>query len=418
MAGSSIPRFYERDRASRLEALREAASLDEADIAVLSGGGGIGFEEADAMVENAVGTMGVPLGIATNFVVNSRDVLVPMATEESSVIAAASRGARAARATGGFAASAGEARMVGQVQIVGGYADDAEARVAAASGEILGAANSASRTLRRLGRGARSVSCRRVRTGDAEQLVVELDVDVGDAMGANATNSMCEAAAPAIEAATGGRALMRILSNYSPRRMASATATFLAAEVGGEGAVRDMVLAYELARHDMFRAVTHNKGIMNGIVAVATATGQDVRAIEAAAHAHASAGGAYTSLSGWSVDAEGNLAGRLEVPLAVGTVGGISGIHPTARACARVMRASAPADLACVMAAVGLAQNYSAMRALVTTGIQAGHMRLHARNLAIAAGAPPARAAAVAARMVSEGDISEARAREILAGGQ
>jgi len=418
VAGSSIPRFYERDRASRLEALREAASLDDADIAVLSGGGGIGFEEADAMVENAVGTMGVPLGIATNFVVNSRDVLVPMATEESSVIAAASRGARAARATGGFAASAGEARMVGQVQIVGGYADDAEARVAAASGEILGAANSASRTLRRLGRGARSVSCRRVRTGDAEQLVVELDVDVGDAMGANATNSMCEAAAPAIEAATGGRALMRILSNYSPRRMASATATFLAAEVGGEGAVRDMVLAYELARHDMFRAVTHNKGIMNGIVAVATATGQDVRAIEAAAHAHASAGGAYTSLSGWSVDAEGNLAGRLEVPLAVGTVGGISGIHPTARACARVMRASAPADLACVMAAVGLAQNYSAMRALVTTGIQAGHMRLHARNLAIAAGAPPARAAAVAARMVSEGDISEARAREILAGSQ
>jgi len=220
---------------------------------------------------------------------------------------------------------------------------------------------------------------------------------------------------PSIEGA-GGRALLRILSNYSPRRMAAATATFPAGDVGGEGAVRDMVLAYELARHDMGRAVTHNKGIMNGIAAVATATGQDVRAIEAAAHAHASLGGAYSSLSEWSVGPSGDLVGRLEVPLAVGTVGGISGIHPTARVCAKVMRASAPADLACVMAAVGLAQNYSAMRALVTTGIQAGHMRLHARNLAIAAGAAPGRAGEVAGRMVSEGSISEARAREILAG--
>ncbi len=414
MAGSSLPGFFRRDRDERLTALREAASLDDGDIAVLSGAGGIAFGEADSMVENAVGTFGVPLGMATNFVVNSRDVIVPMATEESSVIAAASRGAKAARATGGFSARAGDAHMIGQVQVTGDYASDAEARVADAADAILDAANSASRTLPRLGHGAKSVSCRRVKTDGPEQLVVEIDVDVGDAMGANATNSMCEAAAPVIETATKGRALMRILSNYSTRRTVSVTAVFEKSEVGGSGTVNDMILAHQLAKHDMYRAVTHNKGIMNGIVAVASAVGQDVRAIEAAAHAHAARSGVYSSLSEWSVDENGNLVGRLEIPLAVGIIGGISGIHATARVCAKIMRVSSSGDLACIMAAAGLAQNYSAMRALVTTGIQAGHMRLHARNLAIAAGARPDRAAAIAKQMVKEGDISEGRAREIL----
>ena len=398
--------------------MRKAAGLDDADIAVLEGGGGIGFGAADAMIENAVGTFSSPLGIATNFVVNGSEILVPMATEESSVIAAASRGAKAARAGGGFFAKAGPPHVVGQIQLVGPIADDAEEQVARGAGRILAAANSASRTLPQMGRGARSVTSRRVRTGGGDQLLVELLVDAGDAMGANATNSMCEAAAPVIEELTGARALLRILSNYSESRTATVTATFARDAVGGDGVVRDMILAYELARHDVYRATTHNKGIMNGITAAAASVGQDVRAIEAAAHAYASRGGAYASLSEWKKDGDGNLAGRLEIPLAVGTVGGISRVHPTARVCAKIMHAATAQDLACVIASAGLAQNYAAMHALVTTGIQAGHMRLHARNLAVAAGATLEEAAGVAAQMVGEGDVSESRAREILGSGR
>lgn len=411
--GSSIPKFFEKDRKERLDALRTAANLDDNDIAILKSAGGIGFDEADAMIENAIGTFSASLGIATNFVINDSEVLVPMVIEESSVIAAASKGAKAARDAGGFHVDVGLPYVIGQIQIVGDFDIDAESKVSANTQRILDVANSQSHTLSKMNRGAKSVLCRRIKTDGDEQLLVEITVDTGDAMGANVTNSMCEAVAPIIEELSGGRALLRILSNYSEQRIVKVTATF-----SGDDAsiVNDMLLAYQLAKHDIYRAVTHNKGIMNGITAVASSVGQDIRAIEAAAHAYASKAGSYSSLSRWSKNKDGKLVGELELPLAVGTVGGISKVHPTIRVCAKIMNATSALELACVIGSAGLAQNYAAMRALVTTGIQAGHMRLHARNLAIAAGATLQQAPKIAEQMIRESNISETRARDILGG--
>lgn len=320
---SAMPGFYGRSRGERMRMVGSFAGLSDEELAVLADpAGGIGFAQADRMVENAVGTMALPLGVATNFVINGRDALVPMAIEEPSVIAAASKGAKAARVLGGFRAEAGPQVCIGQIQVVygGGGGDsgspspqppplqEAERRIAASAGEVLAAANACSSTLSKSGRGAKAVTCRMVGgpgRGDGggpaaaatAMLLVELHVDVGDAMGANVTNSMCEAAAPIIERAVGGTALLRILSNYSTVRTARATAVFDEAAVGGAGVVDSMILAYRLARDDVYRAVTHNKGIMNGCAAAAAAAGQDVRAIEAAAHAYAARTGAYSSLS-------------------------------------------------------------------------------------------------------------------------
>lgn len=428
---SALPGFYRLGREERLRAVAGFAGLTGDEAAALADpAGGLDFGRADRMVENAVGTMALPLGVATNFVVNGRDVLVPMAIEEPSVVAAASKGAKAARALGGFRAEAGPQVCIGQVQVVYGGGggppplDEARRRIGGASAEMLAAANACSATLSRSGRGARAVTCRAVGGaagggrggGDGPpMLLVELHVDVGDAMGANVTNSMCEAVAPIVERAVGGRALLRILSNYSTVRTARATAAFAADIVGGPGVVDSMLLAYRLARDDVHRAVTHNKGIMNGCVAVASATGQDVRAIEAAAHAYAARRGAYRSLSDWSKDGDGNLVGSLEMPMQVGTVGGVAGVHPTARACMKMLGAGSAAGLACCIVSAGLAQNYSAMRALCTEGIQRGHMRLHARNLAAvaAAGRAGVDADAIARTMVSEGRVSAERARQL-----
>ena len=451
---SAMPGFYGRSRGERMRMVGSFAGLSDEELAVLADpAGGIGFAQADRMVENAVGTMALPLGVATNFVINGRDALVPMAIEEPSVIAAASKGAKAARVLGGFRAEAGPQVCIGQIQVVYGGSgsggggsgggdsggpptpplQEAERRIAASAGEVLAAANACSSTLSKSGRGAKAVTCRMVGgpgRGDGggpaaagpaaagtAMLLVELHVDVGDAMGANVTNSMCEAAAPIIERAAGGTALLRILSNYSTVRTARATAVFDEAAVGGAGVVDSMILAYRLARDDVYRAVTHNKGIMNGCAAAAAAAGQDVRAIEAAAHAYAARTGAYSSLSEWSKDAAGNLVGSLEMPMQVGTVGGVAGVHPTARLCLRILGASSAAELACLIVSAGLAQNYSAMRALCTEGIQRGHMRLHARNLAAAAAlaagaADPDR---IARTMVAEGRVSAERARELAA---
>ena len=445
---SAMPGLYDRSRDERMRMVGRFAGLSGPEMDALADpAGGIAFEQADRMVENAVGTMAVPLGVATNFVINGRDVLVPMAIEEPSVIAAASKGAKAARVLGGFRAEAGPQVCIGQIQVVyGGGGDpaptlqDAERRIAASAGEILAAANACSSTLSGSGRGARAVTCRAVGGRGAGQadgaadgaadamLLVELHVDVGDAMGANITNSMCEAAAPIVERAVGGRALLRILSNYSTVRTARATAVFDEAAVGGAGVVDSMLLAYRLARDDIHRAVTHNKGIMNGCAAAAAAAGQDVRAVEAAAHAYAARTGSYSSLSEWSRDAAGNLVGSLEMPMQVGTVGGVAGVHPTARLCLKILGASSAAELACCIVSAGLAQNYSAMRALCTEGIQRGHMRLHARNLAAAAVAASAAGAGAAGRgtadadriartMVAEGRVSAERARQLAGAG-
>ena len=244
-------------------------------------------------------------------------------------------------------------------------------------------------------------------------LIVELLIDVGDAMGANVTNTMCEAVSPLLEKITGGRALLRILSNYSTRRITKATAVFDKKEIG-EDVVDDIILAYQFADNDVYRAVTHNKGIMNGITAVANATGQDSRAIEAAANAYATRSGQYRSLSKWTKDHEGNLVGSLELPLSVGIVGGIANVHPIAKICMKILKVSSAQELACIMTATGLAQNYSAIRALSTEGIQKGHMRLHARNLATAAGAKPDQVDKIVQKMIEEKKISLDRAKELL----
>lgn len=417
---SAIPRFFEKTRDERLGAISDVAGLGAGDTEALrDASGGLAFEQADNMVENAIGTLATPLGVATNFVVNGRDVLVPMAIEEPSVIAAASKGAKAARGGGGFRATASGTYSIGQIQLLDVTdADAAARRIAERSGDIIALANTKSSTLSKMGRGAKGVSCRTVDAPSGRMLIAELLIDVGDAMGANITNSMCEAVAPLLEDICGGRgarALLRILSNYSTRRTVRAQATFPRDVVGGPGVVSDMISAFEFADCDVYRAVTHNKGVMNGIIAVANATGQDGRAIEAAAHAYACRTGRYRSITQWGRDGRGDLVGTIELPMSVGVVGGVVTVHPVARACMRILGAGSAGELACIMASAGLAQNYAAMRALATDGIQKGHMRLHARNLAVAAGAGPGEVDRVVRKMVSGGAVSMQGARNALA---
>lgn len=414
--GSALSRFRDKSRDEKLRLVAESAGLGEEDLAVLAGGdGGITFERADGMVENAIGTFALPLGVATNFRINGRDVLIPMVIEESSVIAAASNGAKTARAAGGFHASASEQYSIGQIQLLD-VADAAAAskKIDAVASELLDIANSKSSTLPKQGRGAKQLTCKTVDAPSGSMLVVELLVDVGDAMGANVTNTMCESVAPRLAELSGGRVLLRILSNYSEQRMAIARAIFPRDAVGGPQVVQDIVAAYEFADNDVYRAVTHNKGVMNGVIAVANALGQDSRAIEAAANAYASKTGRYRPLTSWSVDDRGNLAGVLEMPLAVGIVGGIVKVHPVSRVCMRILGATTAGGLACIMASAGLAQNYAALRALVTDGIQKGHMRLHAKNLALAAGAKLDEIDDIVRDMISQGKVSVQGAKTML----
>jgi len=377
---SSISGFFEKNRKERLDIIAKFANLTETERKILEESGGIGFDQADKMVENAIGTFSFPLGIATNFVINKKEYLIPMVIEEPSVIAAASKAAKIARVHGGFTMQNDESYSIGQIQVVNVDAKAAAANVMKSSKEILELANSKSATLSKMGKGAKGVSCKEIATDSGSMLIVELLIDVGDAMGANVTNTMCEGVAPLIGKVTGGKTLLRILSNYSTRRLVRGTATFDKGQVGGSDIVDNIVLAYQFAANDEYRAVTHNKGVMNGIIAVANATGQDTRAIEAAAHAYASRNGRYDSITEWSKDKEGNLVGKIELPLSVGIIGGIITAHPTAKVCAKILGIESASELACVIAATGLAQNFSALRALASEGIQKGHMKLHARK--------------------------------------
>ncbi|MEM3065483.1 MAG: hydroxymethylglutaryl-CoA reductase, degradative [Candidatus Nitrosotenuis sp.] len=379
---SAISGFFEKNRKERLDIVAEFAGLTQEERKIIESGGGIGFEEADKMVENAVGTFSFPLGIATNFVINKKQYLVPMVTEEPSVIAAASKAAKIARAHGGFTMQNDESYSIGQIQVMDVDVKSAIQQILKSSKEILELANSKSSTLSKMGKGAKEVSCREIKTDSGPMLIVELLIDVGDAMGANVTNTMCEGVAPLIEKITGGKVILRILSNYSTRRLVRGTAVFDKDQVGGQETVDNIVLAYQFAAHDQYRAVTHNKGIMNGIIAVANATGQDTRAIEAAAHAYAARSGRYGSLTEWSKDRDGNLVGKIEMPMSVGVVGGVIGTHPMAKVCTKILGIKSASELACVICAVGLAQNFGALRALASEGIQKGHMRLHARKQA------------------------------------
>ena len=381
MPDSSISKFFEKTLKERLGLIADFSGLSKDELKIIEDAtGGISFDEADGMIENAIGTFSLPLGIATNFQINDKDYLIPMVIEEPSVIAASSKAAKIARVQGGFKAEADESYSIGQIQVVNVDVQSAIPKVIGATNEILDLANSKSETLPKLGKGAKEISCKDLPTSSGHMLIVELTIDVGDAMGANVTNTMCEAVAPMIEKLTGGKTLLRILSNYSTKRMVNASAVFDRDAVGGEKVVDDIILAFQFAENDPYRAVTHNKGVMNGVIAVANSTGQDSRAIEAAAHAYASAGGTYSSLTKWSKDKNGNLIGNFELPLSVGIVGGVIRHHPIAKICTKILGVSTAQELSCVLAVAGLAQNFAAMRALVTEGIQKGHMKLHARK--------------------------------------
>ena len=383
MTDSSIPKFFEKSHEEKLDIICNFSDLTDDEVNHLKNAtGGIDFEHADKMIENAIGTFSLPLGIATNFKINNKDYLVPMVIEEPSVIAAASKAAKIARVHGGFTATVEGNISIGQVQVLDVNIQKSISAINSNSNEIIELANSASKTLPKLGKGAKQIHCKEIKTSTSSMLIVELMIDVGDAMGANVTNTMCETVAPLIEKITGGKTLLRILSNYSTKRMVSVSGTFDKEAVGGEQVVDDIISAFEFADNDVYRAVTHNKGVMNGTISVANATGQDSRAIEAAAHAYASRTGKYRSLTKWEKDNSGNLIGKFEIPLSVGIVGGVTNDHPIAKICTKILKLANVQDLACIMAATGLAQNFAAMRALVTEGIQKGHMKLHARKQA------------------------------------
>ena len=415
MPDSSISKFFEKSRKERLNTIAAFANLSKDELDILENtDGGISFDKADKMIENAIGTFSLPLGVATNFKINGKDYVVPMVIEEPSVIAAASKGAKIARIKGGFEVTADESYSIGQIQILNVDSNSAIKKIQDSTIKILELANSKSNTLSKMNKGAKEISCKIIDAPSGNMLIVELLIDVGDAMGANITNTMCEAVSPLIEKITGGSALLRILSNYSTRRMVKAKAIFEKESVGGEDVVDNIILAFEFADNDVYRAVTHNKGIMNGIISVANAVGQDSRAIEAAANAYAAISGKYRSLSKWSKDSDGNLVGILEIPLSVGIVGGIVNVHPVAKVCAKILNVESAQELACVMTATGLAQNYSAIRALSTEGIQKGHMRLHARNLAAAAGATSAQIDQIVEQMIQAKSISLDNAKKLL----
>jgi len=414
LANSSISKFHEKSKEERIKKVASFSGLSKEDIRILKNEGGIYFNDANNMVENAIGTVSFPLGIATNFRINDKDYLIPMVIEEPSVIAAASKAAKIAKKQGGFTMKVDNSYNIGQIQVVDVKVKSAMSSVMSAQKEILQLANSKSKTLSKMGKGAKQVTCKKINSNSGPMLIIELLIDVGDAMGANVTNTMCEGVAPLIEKLTGGRVILRILSNYSTKRLVRGTAIFDKKDIGGQETVDNIILAYQFAANDPYRAVTHNKGIMNGIIAVANATGQDTRAIEAAAHAYASRTGRYGSLTEWKKDKNGNLIGKIELPMSVGTVGGIVNIHPMIKICVKILGTKSAKELACIIGAVGLAQNFGAIRALASEGIQKGHMRLHAKNIAASAGVTSDKINKITRQMIKEGNVSVHRAKEIL----
>ncbi|MET1101374.1 MAG: hydroxymethylglutaryl-CoA reductase, degradative [Pyrodictiaceae archaeon] len=412
---SRIPGFYKLSIDERLRIVAEWAGLSEEEVKLLRNLGNLDEKTADAMIENVIGGMTYPFAVATNFKINGRDYLVPMVIEETSVVAAASNAAKMLRYGEGIIARAEKQYMIGQVHLVRVTAPHYKAmKIIEKKEEILDYANQQDPVLVKLGGGARDLEVRVVETRAGPAIVVHLIVDVLDAMGANAVNTMAEAIAPLLEKITGGEARLRIVSNNAIYRLARAWARTPPENVGGKEVAEKIVEASMLAEADPYRAVTHNKGIMNGIIAVALATAQDHRAIEAGAHAYAARSGVYKPLSTWEIDEEGFLVGSLELPLQVGVIGGAVKVHPIARIALKILGVKTARELAEVMAAVGLAQNLAAIRALVTEGIQRGHMRLHAKNLAIMAGATGDLVDKVAEQMVREGKIRFDYAKELV----
>ena len=412
---SRLSGLRDHSPAERRRLVAEAAGLADGALDALDPATGLGIEQADHLIENVIGVMGIPVGIATNFTVNGIDRLVPMATEEPSVVAAASNAARMARDLGGFRTSTTGDIMIAQIQVVDTVdPEGARLRLLEATPELLALADAQDPTLVSLGGGARDLEVRVVPTRTGVHLVAHLHVDVRDAMGANAVNTMAEALAPRVAELAGGRSLLRILSNKADQRLIRVRAVFDAELLGGAQVVTDIVHASAFAEADPYRAATHNKGIMNGITAVVLATGNDTRAVEAGAHSHAVLDGRYTALSHYELGDDGNLVGTMELPLAVGLVGGATRAHPVAQASVRLLGVTTARELADIVAAVGLAQNLAALRALAAEGIQRGHMTLHARTIAASAGANADEIARVAERIVADKRIRLEYATEVL----
>ncbi len=412
---SRISGFYKLPPKERLEQVKAFAGLTDEEVRLVASTGALTLDQADRMIENVVGVMPVTLGIAVNFLINGKDYLIPMAIEEPSVVAAASYAARMARARGGFTASTTDPIMIGQIQVVD-VEDPHRARLAVlhAREDVLAEANAQDPLLVSVGGGAKDLQARVIETRCGPMVIVELLVDCRDAMGANAVNTMAEAVAPRIERITGGRVLLRIISNLATRRLARAHVVIAQEEVGGEAVVDGIVQASAFAAADPYRCATHNKGVMNGVSAVVLATGNDTRAVEAGAHAYAARSGHYTSLTAWEKTRDGDLAGAIELPVAVGLVGGATRSHPVARVNVKILGVKTATELGEVLACVGLAQNLGALRALAAEGIQRGHMALHARNVAVEAGATGPLVDVVAQRMVDERLIRLDRARQLV----
>jgi hydroxymethylglutaryl-CoA reductase len=412
---SRVEGFYKLPMAERLKFVKEFAGLTDDEALALSGIGGLDPSLPDRMVENAVGAFNLPLGIAVNFLINDKDYLIPMAIEEPSVIAAASNAAKMAREKGGFWTSSTPPIMIGQVQLTG-IKDPSRVKhiVLEKKQDILDLANKQDPMLVKAGGGARDLEVRIINTLHGPNVIVHLLVDVRDAMGANAVNTMAEAVAPLVERIAGGRVYLRILSNLATHRLARARAIWSKEAIGGAEVVDGVLEAYLFADADPFRCATHNKGVMNGIDAVVLATGNDTRAIEAGAHSYAARTGAYKPLTTFEKTPEGDLVGTIELPMAVGLIGGATKVHPTAKACVKLLGIKSAQELGEVVAAVGLAQNFAALRALATEGIQKGHMSLHAKNIVNSVGCPEDMVDEVCRILIAEKKVRMDRAKEVI----
>ncbi|MGA2663796.1 MAG: hydroxymethylglutaryl-CoA reductase, degradative [Nitrososphaerales archaeon] len=407
--------FYKLPMAERLKLVQRLVGLTDDEARTIGSTGGLPAEVADRMIENVIGGITVPMGVATNFLINGKDYLVPMAIEEPSVVAAASNAAKMARVKGGFHVTNSGPVMIGQIQAVE-VRDPFRARMDLLlhRDEILAKANDQDPMLVSLGGGAKDLNVKVISSVKGPMVIAELIVWAGDAMGGNAVNTMAEAVAPIVERVTGGKVYLRIISNLADRRLVRVSATFDKEAIGGEAAVDGVVYAYAFAEADPYRCSTHNKGIMNGVVAVGIACGQDIRALEAGAHTYAAKHGGYKPLTTWEKNSEGDLVGTLEMPMAVGLVGGAARTHPAAKAAIKILGVKTAIELAEVMGAVGLAQNFAALRALASEGIQRGHMKLHARNVAANAGATGGMVDVVADRMIQERMIRFDRAKALV----
>ena len=400
---SEIPGFYKLSPTERMRVVQKMTGITDEEAKTLGNTGGLPTEVADRMIENVVGGITLPLGIAVNFLINERDYLIPMAIEEPSVVAAASNAAKMARVKGGFRVTNTGPIMIGQIQVISlSDPNGAKRQLLNRKEAILAKANEQDPLLVSLGGGAKDLNVKVVPSIKGPMVIAELIVNTGDAMGANAVNTMAEAVAPVIEQLTKGRVLLRIISNLADRRLVRASAVFDKDAIGGEEVVDGIVYAYAFAKADPYRCATHNKGIMNGVAAVGIACGQDIRALEAGAHSFAAKQGAYGPLTAWEENADGDLVGTLEMPMAVGLVGGASKVHPAAKVAIRILGVKTAIELAEVMGAVGLAQNFAALRALASEGIQKGHMKLHARSMAMSAGAKGKLVDVVAEEMVRQ----------------